>query len=373
LRLGALPDGWKKRFASPVLRPTDRNGLFQLTAEDISSPIYIIAEDGVLFAADSLLDIDRIMDVRNGVAAGIKRKWPVAAESGGHAFFSDGGVLRSWMTDAAPNPKEALELEAAWITSPDIRAVKTDWRVSGVEHFIPKNFLNGLQKDDWSRADVFMPDPLVMSFGVTLPDPGRALSNLPAPLKYLADQLKIMGLRRSEIQTLLTGRTAFSVGGRTQILWFDLPGFTLDMPGRGEAAYRMIEKFWSEKFFGVEPYPVEGFERGGLTNLPFTVLAAANAERALISLVAPDAEQSYEAREMLSAAAGAAAWIYLDFPLLGASLADIPALNSLFYEDDEETPFDEESADSLKNAMAALGRVFITCESAASGSAICHY
>jgi hypothetical protein len=196
---------------------------------------------------------------------------------------------------------------------------------------------------------------------------------MPSPLKYLADQLRDMGLRRSEIQTLMTGRTAFSVGGRTQILWFDLPGLALDMRGRGEVSYKMIEKFWSEKFFGVAPDPVDGFERGGLTNLPFTVLAAANAERALISLVAPDAEQSYEAREMLSSVTDAAAWIYLDFPLLGASLADIPALNSVFYEDDEETPFDEESANSLKNALSALGRVFITCESAASGSAICHY
>ncbi|MDR0653137.1 MAG: hypothetical protein LBG12_07505, partial [Synergistaceae bacterium] len=105
----------------------------------------------------------------------------------------------------------------------------------------------------------------------------------------------------------------------------------------------------------------------------FTVLAAANAERALLGLVAPDAEQNYEVREMLSSVTEAAAWIYLDFPLLGASLADIPALNSMLYEDDEETPLDEESANSLKNAMAALGRVFVTCESAASGSAICHY
>jgi hypothetical protein len=374
LHMGVLPDAWKKRFASPELRPTDRKGLFQLKAEDMSSPIYIIAEDGVSFVADSLFDVDRIMDVRNGVSAGIKRKWSVAPERGGHAFFSDGGVLRSWTAETdAPNPKEALEVEAAWVTSPDIRAARADWRVCGADHFIPKNFLNGLQKDDWSQMDVFMPDPLVLSFGIALPDPGRSMSNMPPPLKYLADQLKDMGLRRSEIQTLLTGRTACSVGGRTQILWFDLPGFTVDIPGRGEVSYKMIEKFWSEKFFGVVPDPVEGFDHGGFTNLPFTVLAAANAERALLGLAAPDAEQNYEARETLSSVTDAAAWIYLDFPLLGASHADIPALNSMLYEDDEETPLDEESANSLKNAMAALGRVFVTFESAVSGSAVCHY
>ncbi|MDR0652353.1 MAG: hypothetical protein LBG12_03500 [Synergistaceae bacterium] len=389
LRLGTLPDGWKKRFASPKFRPAGRNGLFQLTAEDISSPIYIVAEDGVSFAADSLHDIDRIMDVRNGVAAGIKRKWSIAAERGGHAFFSDGGVLRSWMTGAnAPNPKEALELEAAWVTSPDIRATSTDWRLWGADHFIPKNFLDGLQKDDWSGTDVFMPDPLILSFGITLPDPGRSMSNMPSPLQYLVDQLKRMGLRNSEIRALMTGRTAFSIGARAQVLWLDLPGLTLDISGRGEVSYKMIEKFWKWQFLDVEPKPVEGFEHGGFTDIPYTALAAANAERALLGLVEqPDAEQNYEAREMLSSVTDAAAWIYLDFPLLGASLADIPALNSTFsvdedpspdeesvpYEDDEDTPFDEESANNLKNAMAALGRVFITFESAAAGSAICHY
>ncbi|MDR3164906.1 MAG: hypothetical protein LBU13_04960, partial [Synergistaceae bacterium] len=301
LRLGTLPDGWKKRFASPELRITDRNGLFQLTAEDISSPIYIIAEDGVSFVADSTLDVDRIMDVRNGVAGGIKRKWPIAAEHGGCVFFSDGGVLRSWAAGAStPNPREALELEAAWVTSSDMRTAKIDWRIWGAEHFIPKNFLDGLQKDDWSRIDVFMPDPLVLSFGIALPDPGRSMSHMPSALKYFAEQLKDMRLRNSEIQSLLTGRTAFSVGGRTQILWFDLPGLAINMSGRGEVSYKMIDKFWNEKFFGVEPKPVEGFDHGGFTELPFTVLAAANAERALLGLVAPDAEQNYEAREMLS-------------------------------------------------------------------------
>jgi hypothetical protein len=373
LRLGALPYAWKKRFASPELRPTDRHGLFQLTAADIPSPIYIIAEDGVSFVADSLLDIGRIMDIHNGAAGGIKRKWSLTAERGGHAFFSDGGVLRSWMTNTPPNPVEALELEASWVSSPDIRVTAADWRVSGAEHFIPKNFLDSLQKDDWSRTDVFMPDPLALSFGMVLPDPGRSMSPMPSPLQYFADQLKSMGLRRAEIRTLLTGRTAFSVGGRTRVLWFDLPGLALDLPERGEVSYKMIEKFWSEKFFGVEPDPVEGFERGGLTNLPFTVLAAANAERALISLVAPDAKQSHEARETLSSVTDAAAWIYLDFPILGAALAEIPTLNSMLYGDNEEVSFGEESANSLKNAMGALGRVFVTCESAVAGSAICRY
>jgi hypothetical protein len=376
LRLGTPPESWRKHLASPELRPTDRRDLFQLIADDLSSPLYIALEDEVSFVADSLYDVDRIMAVSYGAADGIKRKWSVEAERGGHIFLSDGGVLRSKMSGSeVPNPKEALEIEVAWATSSDIRATRADWRLWGAEHFIPKTFLNDLRKDDWSQADVFVPDPLVLALGINLPDPGKSVSRMPFPLKYLSEQLRQMGLRAAETAKLLTGRTSFAVGGRTRILWFDLPGLVIDMSGRGEASFKMIEKFWDEKFFGVEPVPVEGFEYGGFTRLPFTALAAANSSRALLGLVEPDAEQSYDALEMLSGATDAAAWIYIDFPRLGSSLADIPELNSMLYADadDEEIPLDEESANSLKNAMSALGIVFITCESAASGAAVCYY
>ncbi|MDR1136679.1 MAG: hypothetical protein LBK91_00020, partial [Synergistaceae bacterium] len=86
-----------------------------------------------------------------------------------------------------------------------------------------------------------------------------------------------------------------------------------------------------------------------------------------------DAEQNCEAKELIVSARSAIAWAYIDLPLLGAFLAEIPALNSMMYEDDEEGPLDEESANNLKSVMSSLGRVFITLESATSGSAICYY
>ncbi|MDR3076555.1 MAG: hypothetical protein LBU26_04570, partial [Synergistaceae bacterium] len=119
--------------------------------------------------------------------------------------------------------------------------------------------------------------------------------------------------------------------------------------------------------------PIAGYSHGGVTDLPFTVLAAANNEKAILGLVTPDADQNYEVHDLLSNAAAATAWIYVDFPRFGASLLEIPALNSMIYEDGEENALDEESAGKLNNALSALGRVFVMWESAASGSAICYY
>ena len=87
----------------------------------------------------------------------------------------------------------------------------------------------------------------------------------------------------------------------------------------------------------------------------------------------PDSEQNFDAKSLAAAESSAIAWAYVDFPMLGESLIEVPALNSVMYEDDEEGPLDEESANNIKNVMSSLGRMFITLESATSGSAICYY
>ncbi|MDR1509348.1 MAG: hypothetical protein LBS53_06890 [Synergistaceae bacterium] len=375
LNAGDLPEDWKRDFPGANLRSAGRKRVYRLSAENLPEPLYLAAMDDLVFAADSMRGIDRLMAVNDGSHAGIKRKWTVEPQWGGHVYLSDGGLILAAANAAADSRARAgiLEIEAAWITSADAGESRAKWKVSGAENIVNRAFLNDLRPRDWEDIDIFVPDPLVLAFGINLPNPGRRMASLPGPLKYAAEQMRKIGIRTSEIQAILTGRTAFSIGGRTQLLWFDLPGIVSDLPGRGGASFNLIDKFWSELFIGAEPKPVEGFSHGGLTNLPFTVLAAANDEKTLIGLVTPDAEQNFEAKDLIASASQVIAWAYVDFPMLGASLAEIPAINSVIYEDGEEERLDEESANNLKNAMSSLGRIFITMESAASGSAICYH
>ncbi|MCL2683736.1 MAG: hypothetical protein FWE55_00685 [Synergistaceae bacterium] len=373
LRSGVLPAEWGRNFDSPSMRQTDRRNLYRLLAS--GDPVYLLAEDELVFVSDSVNDVNRIMDVRNGVAGGIRRKWSQGPEAGGHAFFSDGGLISAMIKgdETGPNPREAVELEVAWVTSGDVNTTHAHWQVSGMEYILPRAFLNDIKPYDWSKNETFIPDPLVLAFGVNLPNPGRSMTNIPFPLKYFADQLRDMGLRNSETQAILTGPATFSIGGRTQILWYDLPGIAIDIPGRGDIGLRMIDKFWSEMFVDAEPEPIQGYSNGGVTNLPFTILAAANEDHALLGLVPSDSDQNYEVSDLLWGVTSAAAWMYVDFPGLGTSLLEIPALNSMIYEEDEEGTLDEESADNLNKALSALGSLFIKWETATAGSAICYY
>ena len=373
LRLGVLPGEWGKNFDFPSMRRTDRRNLYRLLAG--GAPVFLMAEDELVYVSDSVIDINRIMDVRNGVISGIKRKWSHDPETGGHAYLSDAGLISAMIRGGAtePNPRESLELEVAWTTSVEENAAQARWQISGMENIFPRAFLNDLKPHDWSKTETFIPDPLVLAFGINLPNPGRTVANIPSSLKYFADQMRDMGLRNSEVQSILTGPATFSIGGRIQLLWFELPGIAIDIPGRGDRGLKLIETFWSELFVDAEPEPIVGYSHGGITNLPFTILAAANENRALLGLVPHDADQSYEVHDLLCGLTSAAAWIYVDFPVLGASLLDIPAFNPLLYEDDEEVQLDEESADNLNKALSALGRLFVKWDTLTSGSAICYY
>ena len=373
LRLGVLPAEWGKNFDSPSMRRTDRRNLYRLLSG--GSPVYLLAEDELVYVSDSAADVNRIMDVRNGLASGIKRKWQQHPETGGHAWFSDAGLISAMIKGDAtePNPRESLELEVAWVKSAGQNVAQAHWQISGMEQILPRAFVNDLKPHDWSKTETFIPDPLVLAFGINLPNPGRSLANIPASLKYFADQMRNMGLRNSEIQSILTGPATFSIGGRTQLLWFELPGIALDISGRGDRGPKLIEKFWSEMFVDAFPEPITGYSHGGVTNLPFTILAAANENRALLGLVPHDTDQNFEIHDLLWGLTSAIAWIYVDFPRLGASLLEIPAFNPLLYEEDEERVLDEESADNLNKALSALGRLFVKWDTATTGSATCYY
>jgi hypothetical protein len=375
LETGELPMAWRRFFSAAELRRAYRDGVYRLSADDLPGPVYIAVTDGMVFVTGSTEEIDRIMAVNDGSAQGIRKKWAVEPQWGGHVYLSDGGLIFERLNgdEAVSARGRSVEIEAAWVTSDDARVSAVKWELSGAENIVNRSFLGDLRPGEWSGIDMFIPDPLVMSFGVNLPNPGRSMQNLPGPLRYVAEQMRKMGMRRSEIQAILTGRSVFSLGGRTKLLWFELPGVVIDLRGRGAASLKLIDKFWSELFVGTSPKPLEGFSRGGMTNLPFTVLAAANDDETVVGLVPPDTEQNFEVEDLLAASAPAAAWAYIDIPLLGSSLAELPALNSVMYEDGDEVPLDEESADNLKSIMSSLGRVFITLESAASGSAMCYY
>ncbi|MDR1886147.1 MAG: hypothetical protein LBQ56_07700 [Synergistaceae bacterium] len=375
-----LPPRWAACFDSPEIRATDAGGALQIRALNIISPLYIELLGDAAYVADSLYDMEKMRDsagATGGRPGNTISRWSIGQGWGGHIKLSDGGVLSAMLRpDGFTGPAPRLEAELAWQSSDGAdgygdAAGRVLWRLSGVEDLVGKPFLRSVREHDWSGSGFFIPDPLIASFGINLSSP-KDVSAFPSPIRYLSDQFQRLGMKGSEIQSLLSGPIAFSLGGNTQILWFELPGLVLELPGRGSVSKKLIERFWSELFLGAELREVPGYEYGGITDMPFTILAAGNDEETVIGLTEPDVDRNTDVANLLSSETSAIGWMFLDLPRLGMALADMPSINAMLNPDGEDL-VDSESTNRLRDAMNNMGRLFMVWERDADGRGMWYY
>ncbi len=385
--LGAMttPQAWHDHLVRPTLSPLDTgDDRYQIGALNMPSPLYLELdrEKRAAYLSDSLFDMERMREVRGGGIPGIAHRWTDYGDWGGHLCLSDGGLAaritseRGLREVSAKNPvkaeirwRRAEPLSRDRTLSDTVLGGQAEWQIRGLDAVLGKTFLSSLEQHDWSARALFLPEPLILSFGFNLPDPGRNTEALPAPLRSVASQLARMRLQPTEVRNILTGPFALSLGGRTQVLWFDLPGLALDLPGRGEAANRLIDCFWTETFLGATPKPVEGYAYGGAVDLPFTVMAASNGETTIIGLTTPEVEHNTEVTEILKNEPASLGWLFADLPKLGNTLSEMPAFSAIL-NDEEGLPMEENATYALQDAMTRLGRVFVSFESVNSGHAL---
>jgi hypothetical protein len=385
LRSMTVPRAWRARLAGAAIVPMETGqGACQISALNISSPLYleVDGEKGAAYVSDSLFDMERMREARAGRAPGISRGWTDYWDWGGHMRVSDGGLAEEIFSAGGRRRggiRNAVTAEIRWNSAKPASRGRTlaetvlggraEWSVSGLEAVAGRTFLASLKPHDWSKHTPFIPEPPILSFGFNLPDPGRNIEELPAPLRAVASQLSRMRLKPGEVKGILTGPFALSLGGRTQVLWFDLPGLVLDLPGRGDAANSLIDRFWAETFLGAVPKPIDGCAYGGAIDLPFTVMAASDGETTVIGLMTPDVERSAELPEILRGVTDGVGWFFVDLPKLGSAIADMPTFSAIL-NDEEGLPLDEDATLSLRESMTRMGRLFVSFESAAAGHAL---
>lgn len=367
---GKLPAQWGKLLTRAELTPAEPKGFFELRAANLATPLYLEAQADVVCIASSLSDVAEARRVRLGEIPGIKGKWNVGRSRKGHLRLSDGGVLSSMARGAGAGKSGPCGLEVAWNTLGG--EGEAEWRITGIDKKVSRSLARNLKAHNWSGEKPILPSPLLLSLGVNLPNPGRNLANLPVWAKPLAEQLTKLGLKDSEAASLLSGPAVFSVGGQTQILWFEFPGVVIDVPGRGKLAYKMIDLFWSQVFMGIQPSSLPGFSHGGMTDLPFSVIAAANDKKLVVGLTDSIESKSPETAKLLAKEKKAIGWLYVDLPLLGKSLAEIPSVNALLSSEDDDGPIDDESTGRLRDSLGQLGKLFVVWDTPSGGGAKWH-
>ena len=370
-----LPEKWKRLLTLPELSRADKDGVIRLTAANLDSPLYIELHDGSAYVADSLSDMERIQGVRSGTVDGVKTGWKLNRSWGGHLLISDGGIVSALLAGVSdPIPQDRIGVEIAWKSGgPDGKPHSKGelaWRFSGFGGKMARSFLGKAKPMNWDAYDIFIPSPTLLSLGLNLPEfsSSEALSN--SPLKSIAERIVRLGLSESEAGELLTGPAVTSIGGMTQLLWFELPGAALDIFDRGKTAYKLIDAFWAKLFMGAEPKPIPGYAHGGTTDLPFPIMAACNDKNAVIALAAPDVERDEELKKLLKKNKSSIGWFYADLPKLGNAIANMPSMSALLSENEDTSPTDAESTELLRESLDRLSKLFVVWESGDSGHGV---
>ena len=361
------PEGWTGPQDRPF-RGTYDEPLKAFRVEDPRDDLagFLALEGERVLFARTPEELGLLREVLSGTREPLRFRWTVEPRWKGHLLLSDGGWLDRLQKEK-DRGGDPLRLEAAWRSleatdpAPGTPLGEAKWTVKGLS--LP---WKGKEPEalTWNRQPFSLAEPPVLALGANLPD----LS--PAELKEApwADRprewMEELGLPSETVGALLRGPVVLSLGGKTQVLWFDLPGFLADFPGRGEAGQALVDAVWTKLFLGAKPTPLEGYDKGGTTELPFSFLAAAHRTDALLGLVRPDGVRPLapQGPPFGGQTVRGWGWLYADLPKLADTLGDLTALNELFEEKALENPFEEQAGDALRGLLRTLHPLLLVLE-----------
>jgi hypothetical protein len=276
-----------------------------------------LQEGGIAKMRNALEDPGARLDVRWTVETG----WP------GHLYLHDGGVLAASAAMQGRNVgDDPVRLEAAWRKTGDDGLLA--WTVSGIEGWIPDIIQESLAGYGW-QEEFFIPDPLIAAAGFNLP---AEFSTMPEIKSELLQVSEALGVEIQLLGKILEGPLFLAFGGQSRFLVVNLPGFLVEIPGRGAAGEKFIEGLWNRHWMrlSLTPKPLPGLETGGTLAVPLTVVGAASEELALLGAMEESGlKKRVPIRDVVDLPESALAWMYLDFPRAADSLENIARAGSL--------------------------------------------
>lgn len=269
------------RSSRDALYPiTENSGRGESLSPVAGSPAYKVRGGIVLFAtaAERIADMDRALD---DPSLSFKSATELDRTAPNRLLLSDGGFISSTGSiEGLPTTKGALLLSAGWREESDGGIM--EWKIHGLSSILPPSVLQSLERANWG-TDISFPEPLVAALGVnfpTLPEGRFIRENYDGLLEPLAAY-------RRWIDEIFPGPCVFSLSGRSKFLVFSLPGFLMELPGRGTKGMEFVDYLWNKEWKSLVPgvEKLEGFQSGGTAVIPFSILAAANSDTLRLGLI----------------------------------------------------------------------------------------
>lgn len=378
---GEVPESWQAFLPSPKTEKVGK-GIWRIWSPGIDEPInYYTDKENIVLAAgeDAFQELTQLRSEqkRKTRAWRQEKSWPGHMELGDGAHFTAGD--------------SPLSIQFAWHNLPNrgesYPAAEAKWSVAGLKPGHKAGLMLTAKSVEWKLQELTLPSSPILAGGLNIPKLKGSPLNWPSPLSALAGLLEALGMSENSMREVMSGKTVLSLGGKNKLLWFSLPGITVQFTGKEKVMRELVDSFWKNFFLDSEPRKLEGWDYGGAVNAPFSVVGVGRGGTALIGAIS---SRSLRGGDWLLPYMGkdekAIGWLVADMPKLGESLSDMTKVTSLLTFEDGEgsgyisgTETDEDSipfrpgeldqgiADSFGKLLKKLGNVCIVWEKPTSG------
>lgn len=327
---GNLPAEWGEVFEGSLLH--DRSD-GKVRTWDLVHPggasMALRKEGNLLLVAESAGELDRMQAARKGRLESVSSIWRIKPSWMGHLRVTDAGkpgLLPLFGIEARGMGKlEPVMIEAAWRPVPPFGG-EGAWISEGVGKRISAGPLAG--PIPWNVKLAF-PEPLALAMGANGPANGTVMETVSEDEGSWEEEghgfwKTWTGLPEERVRRFLQGPVVFSVGGTARTMGIPTPGFLVEFPGRKEDGPAFVRALLGERWgiSGLLGRKVRGFDVGGAIPLPFTVMAAANSETALVGYLEPESLGSPRVPGELSTNFNepAFSWLWIDGAILSRAL-----------------------------------------------------
>lgn len=330
---GKLPADWAKLFeGSPSGEGREKGNATWKLVHAQGGELFLRVEGTFLLLADSPEELDRMQSAKSRHLESVTAAWRVQPGWKGHLRITDAGrpdLL--YLGIKAEKGEEGssvrpFTMEAAWRGVPPFGG-EGAWVWEGAERMLA-GWKGDLSVPVRWDMNLTFPQPLALAVGFAGFDPWRtekAQSDDAADFGGRERFLKAWtGLPEEKVRRFLKGPVVISVGGSARAMGFVTPGFLFEFPGRKEEGLDFVRSLLGERWglSGLLGREVMGFEVGGAVPLPFTIMAAASRETAVLGYLDPHSLQPPRSIRDLSPEfeESSVFWAWVDGAALSAEL-----------------------------------------------------
>ncbi|MGC9490225.1 MAG: hypothetical protein ACP5CD_03250 [Thermovirgaceae bacterium] len=360
LSSGRVPESWREVIPEVFVEKTGERNRYRLSVAAGAPKMYLETVDRLVLVSLQESGIARMRNALENPGARLDVRWTVETGWPGHLYLDDGGILAaSTLMQGQDVGDDSVRLEVAWRKTGDDGLLA--WAVSGIDGWIPAKIKESLAGYAWSET-FFIPDPLIAAAGFNLPE---GIAKMPEIASELSQAAETLGVDTGLLKKILEGPLFLACGGQSRFLVVNLPGFLVELPGRGAAGKIFIEGLWDRHGMrlSLTPKPLPGFETGGTLAVPLTVVGAASEELVLLGAMEESGlGKRVPVRDVVGLPESALAWVYLDFPRAADALENIARAGSLAQRVGISGGKDLEDIALAAEELRKLGRILMVME-----------